>query len=578
MNRLISIFFIAAGFIALSPMATLSQYKDFVRKETKKKVFEIAYDKKYVSVIDFSGAEAKTVAARRENISFSNSEIKLTPEVFFDSAGLNFQREKHSYENLSDVSIISEKGQTRITFYERGQAPGRSSTIHEGNIITFAEPITIKKGDFVRGMVLSIRGPVTVSGEVNKDIVSLFGDVTIVTGSVARGNIASITGNLNVEQHASIYGEVYSGTKNYESRHFRFYREDEFEQGILFNYNRVDGLLLGGKLGFVHYDSLWPSVDAGIGYAFASQRWRYHLKLTQKLWKRKSLSIGGEYYRKLGSEDDRLLENSENMIFAFLATEDFKDYFETEGAAFWFEIHPERNLLIKTGCRFDDTRWFGAKRRLWSLFGGDKLFSENFSSVEKSFRAAGITEIDSLANGAIFLNVNYDNRDLGEGFNTSGWRIDAELEWSNPDLGSDSEFRRYWLTAIRYQYLNKYSALHLRGTLANSDGYLPMYKRYYLGGLGTMMGYKHKEFIGTRYWQTNAEYWVSLPTNFQCHVIVFWDVSQIANDAKLDSDAEIRHDLGVGLNVSGLRLNVAKRLDRAADRNPRIYVRLARVF
>ena len=105
-----------------------------------------------------------------------------------------------------------------------------------------------------------------------------------------------------------------------------------------------------------------------------------------------------------------------------------------------------------------------------------------------------------------------------------------------------------------------------------------MYKRYFIGGLGTLQGYKHKEFIGTRYWMTNSEIWLNLPSTMEPYLILIWNMVQIANDAKFDENAEIRHDLGFGIGLANLRIDVTKRLDSSNDRDPRFYVRFARRF
>ncbi len=569
---------IAVCGFSIAPLAALAQYKDFVRKETKHKLFQVSFDKNNVSVTTYSADDSVTVIVSRQDIQAFEPQIKIAEDVIFTNEGLIFQGEKLPYENISDADVFSESDQTRITFYESTLSPSQIKKIREGNIVTFADPITVNKEDFIRGLVFSIKGLITVSGEVNKDIISLFGDIALQTGSVARGNVASITGIITVEQQVSLYGEVYSGTKDYDQKRFRFYRENEFEPGFLLNYNRVDGLLLGGKCSYVDADSTLPSAEIGLGYALESERLRYFAKLSHTIVRKYSLKVGAKYYRELASEDDWLLGNAENAVFVLLATEDFKDYYESEGFVGWLETNPTKHLELKAGYYYDDTHWLRARNRMWSLFGGGKIFRDNFSSVIEPYRSAGIDEIDSTTNGSIFFSAEYDNSDRDKGFNTSGWELFGELEWSHPNLGSDFNYRRYRLTAIRNQHLCKHSGLRMRGQFANSDGYLPMYKRYFVGGLGTLHGYRHKEFMGTRYWLTNTEYRMKLPTKFDSYLLLFWDVAQTANDAKLDDRAEIRHDLGIGLNFSGARLNMSKRLDSAQDRDLRIYVRLTKAF
>jgi hemolysin activation/secretion protein len=215
---------------------------------------------------------------------------------------------------------------------------------------------------------------------------------------------------------------------------------------------------------------------------------------------------------------------------------------------------------------------------MWSLFGGSKIFRENFSSVSEPFRTAGMAEIDSTKNASLFISAEFESRNLESKLHARGWQIRGELEWSNEDLGSDFDFRRYSLTAIRYQPITTGTAFRLRGKFANSDGYLPLYERYFLGGFGTLGGYRHKEFIGTRYWMANSEFWLRIPLKIQPDLILVWDVAQIANDAKLDDSAQVRHDLGLALRLAGIRLDLTKSLDNQTDRDPKVYVRFSSRF
>jgi outer membrane protein assembly factor BamA len=105
-----------------------------------------------------------------------------------------------------------------------------------------------------------------------------------------------------------------------------------------------------------------------------------------------------------------------------------------------------------------------------------------------------------------------------------------------------------------------------------------MYKRFYLGGLGTLLGYRHKELMGTEFGMANAEYRVDFPRT-DLAASVFWDAAQIANETKLSGDIEVKHCLGAAVHFGDdMRVNVSKRLDRGYNDDPKIYVRFDHVF
>ncbi|MFQ5499068.1 MAG: BamA/TamA family outer membrane protein, partial [Candidatus Zixiibacteriota bacterium] len=136
---------------------------------------------------------------------------------------------------------------------------------------------------------------------------------------------------------------------------------------------------------------------------------------------------------------------------------------------------------------------------------------------------------------------------------------------------------RYSFALRRHQKITRRTMLLLRGMLALSDGYLPMHKRYFLGGLGTLRGYNHKELMGTRFWMANVEYRFDLPTaDFALSAL--WDVARIANDSPID-EGQIKHSFGFAAYVDDdLRISLAKRLDRSDNDDPKLYVRLEQTF
>jgi outer membrane protein assembly factor BamA len=290
------------------------------------------------------------------------------------------------------------------------------------------------------------------------------------------------------------------------------------------------------------------------------------------------LAVGGSFYRRLASEDDWLLDSDENIIFTLLVTEDFKDYYEAEGGSAYLRFKPISKLTLDGRYRFERTKWLDAHRRLWSLFGGDKLFGENFCRVDESFRNSSITEIDTTEIAALSGKVEYDTRSTQNPFRNSAWHLSGAIEWSHPDLNSDFDYLRYTIALRRYQKVHRRVTLLMRGMYGGSDGYLPMYKRFYLGGLGTLRGYNHKEYMGSRFWMTNVEYRIDFPRT-DLAASIFWDAGQIANDSKLNREVEVKHSLGIAAYIGDdVKINVSRRLDRSFDIVPKIYVRFDHVF
>ncbi len=574
---------IAAGLlitgILASPAATQQEdkYTDYKPLATIETLYKILFTENKITLTVVNDTTETTVTRNWEHVENAPARVTITDDVYFDETGLHFHDSVYTYDRITDTRVMDSDDGVTIAFLTVRGDVDRLARLRRGNRISFAEPQSVESTRFVRGLIMTIRGNIDIQGEVNKDVITLFGDVYVGPGAVVRGDIASLQGKIDAADDAQIYGELYSGTEHFTKRRHRFYRDDDYvEVYVDFNYNRVDGTRSLAGVKFEDIDSLLPTAWAQAGYAFNSKRWRTEVGLEQTILRARPLAIGGAYYRRLASEDDWLLSDNENTAFSLLVTEDFKDYWEGKGARAWIRFEAFPALSMKAQYRYEETNWHPAQRHLWSLFGGDKLFPKNFRKVDDPEYSQGIAEIDTTINANLTFTIDWDSHDDNGGFYESGWHVSGDFEWSNPDLNSDFDYRRYSLTLRRYQRIHDRSMLLLRTKYAGSDGYLPMNKRYYMGGLGTQRGYAHKEMAGNRYWLANAEYRFLFPKT-DLAAALFWDLGQIA-DGKIDSDIEIEQSLGVAVMFSDdLRLSLAKRLDRSDDAW-KIYARLEHVF
>jgi len=566
------------GLLAISSTQAID-YQDYKYSRKQAVYFEITYNKDNVIIQGYDNDVEHILTVPRNDLKAKEGLIYVGDEIIFDNEKLILDKIYFYYNQISDTRILDDEDNIIISFLTGKKDTTRVEKIKQGNIVNKDKTLKVEHNEFIRGVVISITGDVEIYGEVNKDIIALFGDVYVAPDAVARGDIASIKGRIDVAKDASVYGEIYYLDKKGTKRKHRFHRDDEnlTVSGDI-KYNRVDGLSLFGGVQFQDVDSLLPTIYGKIGYGFASERWRYDFGAEQIIKRYPMISVGGSLYRQLMSDDDWLLDDGENTIFVVLAAEDYKDYYEAEGGSIFLKVKPVSNVTFETRYRSEETKWLNEHDHLWTLFGGDKLFRRNFSTVEESFRLHGIGEIDSTTNAYWYNKISWDTRVEDEPFDHSAWYATADLEWSHDNFNSDFDYRRYTVAVRRYQKVNKNAIVLLRGVFGGSDGYLPMYKRFYLGGLGTLYGYNHKEFMGTRFWMLNSEYRIDFP-KIETAVSLLWDVAQIANDQKLNSDIDIKHNVGAALYFGNkFRLSLAKRLDRSYNDDPKFYVRFDHVF
>jgi len=559
-----------------------AQYKEYQDSPTRELIFSLLFDEDFFGYSFTQDGEQNRFLWNREAVKVRGQAVIVEGETILDGSGLHASGRTLRFDDVTDIRVTRSGGYNVISFYTRGAESERATRIRRGNIINPHQTVVIDDDEFIRGTVFSVNEDIEVFGEVNRDVISLFGDIVIGDDAVVRGDVVTVTGRIDLAGNAAVYGSIRSGIDSRLGRRHRYHRfrrtytayfDVDFDGGFT-RYNRVDGLSLGLTHKFADPDSTLPSAWVGGGYAFESRRWRYELGVEQTILRHPAVAIGGRMSRLLVSDDDWLLSNDENSAFAFVAGEDYKDYYESEQAQAYVRMKPVRDLVIESGFHYEETKWLEAERDLWSLFGGEQTFLPNFARVDSATRAAGILEIDTGTNYSFYGNVTYNGLDKDEPYYYPGWVAEAVLEWSSPDLDSDFDYTRYRLSVARYQKLHRRIMLIVRGVYGGSEGYLPMHKRYYLGGLGTMYGYKHKEFSGDRFWLANFEYRVDFPRS-DLAASLMWDVGQIGESGNFD-DAEVKHSLGVALYIgSEFKIGLAKRLDRSYDDKPRLFARLA---
>ena len=555
------------------------EYKDYKAQKATTDYFVFERNKEVVSVTGIDADRTLSTVVESDDIQVGENGVMISKDTRFETDALVIQDSRFPYNAIHSSQIFGLDDKIEIRFTRKEGEISPASKTRQGNIITYSGKTVVEKDQFVRGTVLNITGDIEIFGEINQDVISLFGDVFIASGAVVRGDIACPNGRVNLARDASIYGEVFSYDQREHGSRKRIKKYDKaLSIDLAFKYNRVDGAtpLFTGK--YKDSDSLLPTLWATGGYGFASDRWRYEFGVEQTLWRDQGLGIGGKFFRRLASDDDWLLNDDENIIFALLVTEDFKDYYEAEGGSIYLNYHPWEKLSFSLGYTQEETNWLKATPHLWSMFGGDKLFGDNFGRVPFSYRTPASQEIDSTTNGFISANLEFDTKYDEKPYRQSSWKAAVAFEYASESLQSDFDYRRYRFQLTRYQRVTQRTMLMVSGVAGLSDGYLPMYKRYYLGGLGTLRGYYHKEFMGSRFWMTTAEYKVQIPKS-DLAVSIFWDGGQIANDTRLTGDIEVKQDIGFALYLDDdFKINISKRLDGAPNGDPKIYVRFSNVF
>jgi len=525
-------------------------------------------------VIDYKGEMADARADCRD-IAVNADWIELSKEVAFGPEGLVWNDLVIPYAFLKRTEIEKvDKGHVKIMFNLR--EPPEKRRIPRDVINSFTS-IIIDEDRFVRGDVINIAGNVDIFGEVSKSVICLFGDVILHPKSVVRGDVIAICGRVRPLEGSQVYGQIISqkgwqkGGRRWASMR-GYYKQFSLIPSM--DYNRVDGLFLNGEFKYEDPDHVFPTIFLGMGYAFEAERLRYNLGFSQKFFNYYSIQPYGEVYRRTQTEDDWICSRNENIAFALIVNEDFRDYYEEEGGVIGMKVFLGPYNTFDFRYSYDAISGMDAHPLLWSLF-GKKEFRANFSTLPYELRQTYEDDFDSKMS---LFKITYTLDTKMSGIrNPTGWYGSFQFERAGGDLKGDLSFSRWIFSLARFQEINRYLALNLRIMYAGSHDRLPIFKKYFLGGLRTLRGYKHKLFYGDQMFLANAEYLVELYNDLD--VMLFFDIGKVLGQKDdIFDDGEFKSDVGIALGFfPGFRIELAKALDKS-DSDIKLWVTFERTF
>ena len=120
---------------------------------------------------------------------------------------------------------------------------------------------------------------------------------------------------------------------------------------------------------------------------------------------------------------------------------------------------------------------------------GEKVKIFNISDTASDYIR---DEEGTTTTSQVYLSLIRDRRD-NYLFPTRGYRLKGTVVFAGGPLGFDNDFYKVILEGHKFYPFKWDSAFHLCGLLGYADGYggqkLPLYERFYVGGLKTLRGF-----------------------------------------------------------------------------------------
>lgn len=366
------------------------------------------------------------------------------------------------------------------------------------------------------------------------------------------------------------------------------------------HFNRVNGLFFGLKKermqwyrsgGFLNIPRIQP--HGFIGYGTASKQWDYAIGLERLFGENKRVLIGGEFHRAAATEDYWRSGLIETSLTSFFAGYDYLDYYQMEGFGAYALVRTERWF---EGAFSYNSDTFNALERnnRYSMFGYKNTVMDNPGIDRFS------DEID-LDRYSISLAFNPKRLLLADKFTFSA---SAGVELADNDASDESyRYDKYWSELQMFYNFEPGSVLKWRVKAGRIEGEAPDFKKFYLGGIGSLRGSPYKIFAGNEMVLSNLEVQFGAPKNgagswlneYNVHLLAFLD-SGWTDGIDLLMDAPgmagsrgagpdqgqfsipaMQHDLGIGLGTDAFRFELAWPME-TFEKTPVLWFRLNPTF
>jgi hypothetical protein len=507
-----------------------------------------------------------SVTVMGDSLSKTPSGIKIENELRIEEGKIFIDGEELTEEQLDRLSInqdqetMTKSGSPRDWRREIKRRRLATAYSNTGDLVKFKD-ITIDSTTTIRGDVASISGDINVYGEVDGDLVSVFGDIYLNSGSVVRGDVSAPFGEIHREPNVEIKG------KSFRDKDRTKDKKNDLSLDMSVRFNRVEGFTFLPGLRYDDRRGKLPQVSVDGAYAVTLKRWEYDFGIKHRVGKNIGPYFGANLFQWAKTPDAWRLSEDENSAAGLFFKEDFNDFYWARGFSGKTGIFLGQHF--EGGISYTAERISNLKRTAKkAIFGGNKKFRENWST--------------ELADSASILAMAGDLQEFGVGLSYSNWDdkktpskgLSASIDWTKSLESSDDNFD---YKAVSGQIearipVGRDQTLNLRTVGGYSDDNLPLFKRYFLGGTGTLRGYDYKEFRGNRQLLFNADYiWTFFHSDFGAGL--FFDSGKAAFGGHDFNAAPYKSDVGVSFLIEdSFRIDLAQRLDDL-DKSPVVFAR-----
>ncbi|WP_458776120.1 outer membrane protein assembly factor BamA [Desulforhopalus sp. 52FAK] len=227
----------------------------------------------------------------------------------------------------------------------------------------------------------------------------------------------------------------------------------------------------------------------------------------------------------------------------------------------------------------------------WKLFGNYSYTDTDLTDVSDDASYIIRNSVDLHITSALKFSLVRDTRNLRYNA-TEGSRNSISVKYAGGPLAGDAEFTKVEGSTSWYFPMFLKTVFHIKGAAGqvfeNETDKLPVYERFYLGGLNSVRGFEYatisptdpdtgEDIGGDKMWYTNTEIIFPLLDSQGIKGVVFYDTGQVLNDDEefFDSTSSIKQATGLGFRwlspMGPLRIVWGYNLDPDEDEDESVW-------
>jgi hypothetical protein len=265
---------------------------------------------------------------------------------------------------------------------------------------------------------------------------------------------------------------------------------------VLLDYDRVDLLRYGVTFQAQRPETMLPRLGGLLAYASGRGRTLYGVQLEQPLLPTARFVLGVDASRRTDHGDLQQIDDTENSLLLLAVREDWRDYFEREGAGVYLSWRVPDFSTVSVHLRNDDYRSLASSGHVTSLWRTGRALRSN-PAIDDGTAHRAIVRLERIAK--------HTRR------GRSGIYHWIEFEGAGGALGGDFDYTRALADVRSVVRLSPATTLTLRGVGGSAlHGALPAQRQFVLGGVDGLRAHAFGSYHGDRVALAQLEYSVGV--------------------------------------------------------------------